>query len=115
MSLVIYLMGDINITIINRYFDLDNNNLVIEIDINNISKQDLILLLIKPFKLLLVLFITISNYIILDLEEEVLIVLTISILSLNFKSLTLSSISSPFKAKKTRKEKKKKEKGKSSF
>jgi hypothetical protein len=112
MSLVIYLMGDINITIINRYFDLDNNNLVIEIDINNISKQDLILLLIKPFKLLLVLFITISNYIILDLEEEVLIVLTISILSLNFKSLTLSS---PFKAKKTRKEKKKKEKGKSSF
>ena len=115
MSLIIYLVGDINIVIINRYFDLNNNNLVIGIDIDNISKQDLILLLIKLFKLLLVLFITISNYIILDLEEEVLIVLIASILSLNFESLTLSSIFSLSKAKKTKKEKEKKEKEKPSF
>jgi hypothetical protein len=74
-----------------------------------------VLLLIKLSKLLLVLFITISNYIILDLEEKVLIALTASILGPNFKSLTLSSISSPSKVKKTRKEKEKKEKGKPSF
>jgi hypothetical protein len=115
VSLIIYLVGDINITIINRYFNLDNNDLVIEIDIDNTSKQDLILLLIKLSKLLLVPFITISNYIILNLKKKVLIVLTISILSSNFKSLTLSSIFSPFKAKKTRKEKEKKEKGKLNF
>jgi hypothetical protein len=74
-----------------------------------------VLLLIKLSKLLLVLFITISNYTILNLKEEVLIALTIFILSLNFKSLTLSSISSPFKVKKTKKEKERKEKGKPSF
>jgi hypothetical protein len=115
VSLAIYLVGDISIAITNRYFDLDNNNLVIGIDIDNTSKQDLILLLIELSKLLLVPFITISNYIILDLEEKVLIVPTASILGPNFESSTLSSISSPFKAKKTRKEKKKKEKGKPSF
>jgi hypothetical protein len=38
VSLVIYLVGDINIAIINKYFNLDNNNLVIGIDIDNISK-----------------------------------------------------------------------------
>jgi hypothetical protein len=65
--------------------------------------------------LLLIPFVTISNYDILDLKEEVLTALTISILGLNFESLTLSSISSPSKVKKTRKEKKKKEKGKPSF
>jgi hypothetical protein len=74
-----------------------------------------VLLLIKLFKLLLVLFITISNYIILDLKEEVLIALTMFVLGPNFKSLTLSSIFSPSKAKKTKKEKEKKEKGKPSF
>jgi hypothetical protein len=57
--------------------------------------------------LLLVLSITVSNYTILDLEEEVLIVLTMSILGFNFKSSTLSFVSSPFKAKKTRKKKEK--------
>jgi hypothetical protein len=106
---------DINITIINKYFNLNNNNLVIEINIDNISKQNLILLLIKLFKLLLVPFITISNYIMLNPKEEVLIVLTMSIISSNFKFLTLFSIFSPFKAKKTRKEKKKKEKEKPSL
>ena len=65
--------------------------------------------------MLLVPFITISNYIILDPKEEVLIILTISILGPNFKSLTLSAISSPSKVKKTRKEKERKEKGKPSF
>jgi hypothetical protein len=115
VSLVVYLIKDINIAIVNRYFDLDNNNLIIRIDINNASKQDLVLLLIELFKLLLVPFITISNYTILDLKEEVLIALTASILGLNFEFLTLSSISSPFKAKKTRKEKERKEKGKPSF
>jgi hypothetical protein len=115
VSLIIHLVGDINIAIINRYFNLNNNNLVIGINIDNTSKQDLILLLIKLSKLLLVLFITISNYIILDLKEEVLTALTASILGLNFESLTLSSISSPSKAKKTKKEKEKKEKGKPNF
>jgi hypothetical protein len=62
--------------------------------------------------LLLIPSITISNYTILNPEEEVLIVLIIFILGPNFESLTLSSIFSPFKAKKTKKEKKKKEKGK---
>ena len=65
--------------------------------------------------MLLVLFITISNYIILDLKEEVLIILIIFVLSPNFESLTLSSISNPFKVKKTKEEKEKKEKGKPSF
>jgi hypothetical protein len=51
----------------------------------------------------------------LNLEKEVLIALTMSVLGPNFKSLTLSSISSPFKAKKTKKEKEKKKKGKPSF
>jgi hypothetical protein len=115
VSLIVYLIGDISIAIINRYFNLDNNNLIIGIDIDNASKQDLILLLIELSKLLLVPFITISNYIILNLEEKVLMALTTSILGLNFKSLTLSSISSPFKVKKIKKEKEKKEKGKPSF
>jgi hypothetical protein len=78
----------------------------------------------KLFKLLLVPFITISNPIILDLKEEILIVLIIfgfslSVLGSNFKSSALSSalnsstlnalkdsISSPFKVKKIKKEKK---------
>ena len=38
MSLVIYLVGDINIAIIDKYFDLNNNNLIIGIDIDNASK-----------------------------------------------------------------------------
>jgi hypothetical protein len=65
--------------------------------------------------LLLIPSIIVSNYTILNLKKEVLIVLTASILGSNFKFLTLSSISSPFKAKKTKKEKEKKEKGKPSF
>jgi hypothetical protein len=35
---IIYLIRDINIVIINGYFNLDNNNLVIRIDIDNINK-----------------------------------------------------------------------------
>ena len=65
--------------------------------------------------MLLIPFIIVSNYAILNLKEEVLTALTASILGSNFESLTLSSISSPFKAKKTKKEKEKKEKGKPSF
>jgi hypothetical protein len=51
----------------------------------------------------------------LNLEEEVLIALTTSVLGPNFESLTLSSVSSPSKVKKTKKEKERKEKGKPSF
>jgi hypothetical protein len=36
--LIVYLIGDINIAIINRYFNLNNNNLIIGIDIDNASK-----------------------------------------------------------------------------
>jgi hypothetical protein len=54
VSLIVYLIEDINITIINKYFNLNNNNLI--------------LLLIKLFKLLLVLFITISNYNVLNVK-----------------------------------------------
>ena len=115
MSLIVYLVGDISIAIIDRYFDLDNNNLVTGIDIDNTNKQDLVLLLIELSELLLVPSIIVFNYTILDLEEKVLMALTASVLGPNFKSLTLSSISSPSKAKKTRKEKKKKEKEKPSL
>jgi hypothetical protein len=38
VSLIVYLVRDISIAIIDRYFDLNNNNLVIEIDIDNASK-----------------------------------------------------------------------------
>ena len=38
MSLIVYLIRDINIAIINRYFNLNNNNLVIGIDIDNASE-----------------------------------------------------------------------------
>jgi hypothetical protein len=38
MSLIVYLVGDISMAIVDRYFDLDNNNLVIRIDIDNTNK-----------------------------------------------------------------------------
>jgi hypothetical protein len=110
VSSVIGPVGDISIGIVDGHYDLDGDDLIVgqlqqellRIDIEDASKQGLVLLLIKPSGLPLVPFITISNTIILDTEEEVLTAPTmssslsslpcLSTAALNFKSSFLSSL-----------------------